>query len=472
MPEFHAEPFLHLAGLTHKSALITWGAFFFRVKESEGHFKLVDDGDLKHVNPPRHHTIGAKSEPYGEARVDVFDRLGNVVASAATTTTNHCWVTGLEPDTEYKYRVIVNGEEWAAGERRDWVENDGKMGLTRIGNSYDNRFRTHPDPTRPAETPLTFAVFGDYGTGVKKRDRPQARVAALLKRAVDDREKYDIRLILTTGDNIYAGKRFLGIPFGDEGDEDDDWYFTFYQPYRYVINRIPIYPCIGNHDADETEDKDDRAQLVDNLYIDERIAGEEAAGRASIDPGLFYRFRYGSEIEFICIDTSKEPNIFHGGRLFEHPKHSSFLKTALPDLSGVADPTPSWRIPFSHHPPFSAGFEHHNTKEMAGLVELFKKARVRMVFSGHQHNFQHNRSEGIEYFVTGAGGKLSKFTPNKFKKAGTDSWCAANHFLIVTIDGKKARVKPIGGIIGDELSEISRLSPQHETVNGAIEVAL
>ena len=74
--------------------------------------------------------------------------------------------------------------------------------------------------------------------------------------------------------------------------------------------------------------------------------------------------------------------------------------------------------------------------------------------------------------MTGAGGKLSRFTPNKFKKAGTDSWCAANHFLIVTIDGKKARVKPIGGMVGDELSEISRLSPQHEDVTGEIEVAL
>ena len=67
---------------------------------------------------------------------------------------------------------------------------------------------------------------------------------------------------------------------------------------------------------------------------------------------------------------------------------------------------------------------------------------------------------------------LSRFTPNNFKKAGTDSWCSANHFLIVTIDGDKAQVKPIGGMVGDELSEISRLSPRHENVTGVIEVAL
>ena len=96
----------------------------------------------------------------------------------------------------------------------------------------------------------------------------------------------------------------------------------------------------------------DRRQVIDNFYVNERIAGEEAAGRASTDPGLFYRFRFGSTLECICIDTSKEPDLFDG-RLFNHPKHKLFFEGALPDLHGTA-PT-VWRIPFGHHPPFSAG---------------------------------------------------------------------------------------------------------------------
>ena len=32
MPEFHAEPYIHLAGVSHSSALIAWGAFYFRVR--------------------------------------------------------------------------------------------------------------------------------------------------------------------------------------------------------------------------------------------------------------------------------------------------------------------------------------------------------------------------------------------------------------------------------------------------------
>src|SRR5829696_6617774 len=59
MPDYYSEPFLNLAGLTHKSALIAWGAFYFRVKNNDSDFKLVDDDDLNHVYPPRHQTVGA-----------------------------------------------------------------------------------------------------------------------------------------------------------------------------------------------------------------------------------------------------------------------------------------------------------------------------------------------------------------------------------------------------------------------------
>jgi tartrate-resistant acid phosphatase type 5 len=165
MPDFFSEPFLVLAGLSHKSALIAWGAFYFRVKGTEGDFKLVDDGSLKNVHPPRHESIGARSEPYGQARVEVFDKTGSF-------------------------------------QRRDWVIDGEKSGL-RPGRRYDNRFRTHPDPTRPAAGPLNFAVIGDFGTGVKKpskSDRRQREVAAALEKAVD---RDGVRLILTTGDNIF-----------------------------------------------------------------------------------------------------------------------------------------------------------------------------------------------------------------------------------------------------------------------------
>ena len=290
MPEFHAEPYIYLPAVTHKSALVAWGAFYFRTT-SRGKSKLVDDHDLKYVHPPRKDSIGALSAPYGPARVEVYDKAGVLASVAKTEVGNHCWLPGLKPDTEYTYKVFVKNEEWAAGERWDWSAQESA--LVQVGNSYDNRFCTNPDPTVPAGS-LSFAVMGDFGIGVK-RDSPtrrQQKVANAIRRTIDTQ---GVRLILTTGDNIYAGTRLLGIPIGGSGDEDDDWFFTYFQPYRYVINRVPVFPSIGNHDADETEERDDRAQVEDNFYLRERLSGgEEAAGRASFCPGLFYRFRYGS----------------------------------------------------------------------------------------------------------------------------------------------------------------------------------
>jgi len=396
MPEFHAEPYLYLPSVSHKSALVAWGAFYFRTN-TKGKWKIVDDDDLKFVHPPRKDSIGAQSAPYGPARVEVYDATGKMVALSKTEVANHCWVAGLTPDTAYTYKVFVKDQEWGSGDRWDWSASD--KALVQMGNRYDNRFTTNPDPLVPAAS-LSFAVMGDFGVGVRKDSptRRQQKVAdAMRKISMSE----DVRLILTTGDNIYAGARLMGIPIGGTGDEDDDWFFTYFQPYRYILNRMPVYPSIGNHDAEETEERDDRLQVEDNFYLRERIVSEEAAGRASFCPGLFYRFRYGSDIEFVCLDTSKEV-FFRGKRLFEYPKHWEFVENSFPeDRTGTL-----WRIPFAHHPPYCAGPQHHNTKSMQRLIPLFERSGVKVMFSGHEHNFQHSHADGIDYFVTGAAGKL------------------------------------------------------------------
>lgn len=459
MPDFHAEPYLYLAGLTHKAVLIAWGGFYFRVRSRRNgdEWKLVDDSDLDHVHPPRRESIGARSEPFGAARVEVFDAAGALAGFAETSTTNHAWVTGLVPDTEYTYRVLVGGEEWGAGERRDWVVDAEGQGLKLCGRRYDNRFRTHPHPEERA--PVTFAVIGDFGIGVRRGSTPsrcQREVADALDRAVDAR---GVRLLLTTGDNIYAGRTLLGIPFGATGDEDDDWFFTFYQPYRYLLNRIPVYPAVGNHDTGETEASDDRQQLIDNFFLNERFTGEESAGRSSIGPGLMYRFHYGADVEFVCVDTSRQSRLF-GDRFFEHKNHASFLDASFPAPS-VRTQRPPWRIPFTHHPPFCAGPQHSNSKSLIKhMLPMFKRSGVRAVFSGHEHNFQHSRVEGIDYFISGAGGKVRLEPPTQFADAHTNCWAAAGNFLVVEVSAERMVVTALAQLGPDgELAELQTFDP-------------
>src|SRR5262245_55398019 len=104
MPEFHAEPYIYLPSISHKSVLVAWGAFYFRTTTS-GKWKIIDDDDLTFVHPPRKDSIGALSAPYGPARVEIADATGSTVAIAKTEIANHCWVPGLAPDTEYTYQV-------------------------------------------------------------------------------------------------------------------------------------------------------------------------------------------------------------------------------------------------------------------------------------------------------------------------------------------------------------------------------
>jgi hypothetical protein len=55
---------------------------------------------------------------------------------------NHVWVSGLEPETDYRYRVLVDGRPWGEGELHDWSVEQATLVLA--GGRYDNRFRTFP----------------------------------------------------------------------------------------------------------------------------------------------------------------------------------------------------------------------------------------------------------------------------------------------------------------------------------------
>ena len=72
-------------------------------------------------------------------------------------------------------------------------------------------------------------------------------------------------------------------------------------------------------------------------------------------------------------------------------------------------------------------------------MPLYRRAGVRLVLSGHEHNFQHSRADGIDYFVTGGGGKVRSAPPRDFVAAHTVSWAAACHFLLVKVEGRPGR---------------------------------
>lgn len=450
----HREEFVHLVDLSHDRALIAWGAFWFRRDEAAGMWRILDDSELEEA-AGRRTCIGHGAEPYGDARVTVLGPEGEVVAEAGTDERTWVWVEGLAPDTDYRYRVEVDGAEWAAGQRWDWVPNAAGGYDLGPGGSYDLRFRTFPPPDQPTP-PMRFVAMGDYGVGIRsdsESSRRQRRIADVLDTLVRD---HDVRFVLSLGDNIYKGEQ--GQVDDESGGEDDDWYSSFFQPYRYVLARVPVFPAIGNHDTSDTEGSDDRAQMEDNFHVHERFRDEQ--DRASVGPGLFYRFGFGRDLELICIDTSQDDAGDGHHRFFQVPDHRSWLEDAL----AAGDPT--WRIPFSHHPLYCAGPSHGNDEEMhEALLPLLESGGVRLVLAGHEHNFQVSEVDGRTYVVSGSGGNLREGVPEGFADAHTTAWAAQSHLLLVEIEGAEARLTPIAGLLPDgSLHPMTALSPDNEVV--------
>jgi tartrate-resistant acid phosphatase type 5 len=399
------KPSIHLVDVTECGALIGWGGFW--LDRRDGRTWVVDDDDL-----PPGGTIGSGSPPYGNARVEIR-RGPHVVARAESADVNHVWVEGLEPDTAYTYRVTVDGRPWLP---------------------VDGRLRTHP--AEEALVPVSFAALGDYGVGIVNGEagRRQAAVARTLTWLAAHR---DLRCVIGLGDNIYGGDEDR---LEQSGNEDDDWYFTFYEPYRNVIDRVPFYPAAGNHDGPDQEANDDRAQLEDNFHLRARFEPGQALGRASLEPGLFYRLRLGALLELICVDTSWGEEV--GQHWFDDERHREWLTGAL-----TAEPAPRWRIPFSHHPPWCAGPSHPGMPELVDrVVPLLQDAGVRLTLHGHEHNLQHGHAAGIDYVISGAGGKLDDRPPSDFAVAGTRSWAAEAHCLLVEVTEDRITVTPYAGM--------------------------
>lgn len=446
------EEYIYLAGLTDTTALIAWGKFFF---DDSG--KVLDRGATE--------TIGENSyvfaNPFAEISVRdaaTDEALPPVLAFGA----NHCLVRGLRPDTEYRYSIKVkegeNWRVWGTNQHRIYDVENGIMRppMPSEHRAYNNRFRTFPDTNTSA--PLQFLVLGDFG----KADSTQMKVGEAMKRFVNSNSN-SARFIITTGDNIYSHGT-------GAGNRDDDWFDSFFQPYRYIINQIPVFPSMGNHDTSEQSEFnqgfEERKQVYENFYVGTRFAAEDSPVRLDwrSDSGLFYRFRFGKDVLLVCADTSKEQNrIINGtsfsGRLTEYDANSEFISRCFDES---LQNNIKWCIPFGHHPPYSRGKSHGDTIELKPLINGIRSRGLRVFFCGHDHNFQYLTKDGtklagsqdnnsaseqnkIHYLLTGGGSEPRQTRPDKSTKATLRAWGGTDrgHFLAVNINGNEMTISPI-----------------------------
>lgn len=219
-------------------------------------------------------------------------------------------------------------------------------------------FRTAPPP---GASDFTFAVLGDSGAG----SAAQARVAERLEALRPD-------FVLHTGDVIY--------PAGEARHLDP----RFFRPYRRLIATTPFFLSLGNHDV---------ATAGGQAYL-------EAFPLPRNNPEgtrRYYSFEYG-DARFIALDSNQPPGP-------DGPMYAWLARELERRAAG-------WTFAFFHHPPYSSGKHGSHLAIREAWGPLFERARVAVVFSGHDHTYERTRpirdfaaeGPGVVYVVSGGGG--------------------------------------------------------------------
>jgi len=340
-------------------------------------------------------TIGRTSPSHGPAVVRIDGK------DLQVTDKNWAVVSELKPDTNYPYEVLVNGRSIAKSQIRTWPEKSDK---------------------------LRFFVIGDFGSGDASQRAVAVAMANEFQRLSGDNP---VRFVITTGDNIY-GTYGLTLRFSNSGDRDSHWESRFFRPYAPLVVRIPFYPSLGNHDGNETEVRADLPAYLDNFFFPGHV------------PSRYYRFSYAGLADFFALDSTT--NSETGPPSPAYTKDGEQFKWLQ---ANIAESRLRWKIPYMHHPPFNAGPRHPAVaQEMGHFLDLFKHSGVKVVFSGHEHNFQFSKKNSetgnIRYIVSGAGGELRSGDVKEFmERSDIEGWAAALHFLSVEIEGREMRVTPI-----------------------------
>lgn len=309
-------------------------------------------------------------------------------------------VTGLQPGTEYFYRVGT------------WDSYDtSSLLFTNANLSNVNRFKTAPLPG--SREKFTFIAAGDSRDGA---DLIAANMAPMAARNVD--------FWLFNGDFCEMGLQ----------TEWDAW-FNAMAP---ALSGSPIMPVVGNH------------ELVISTYWNQfdlpvvteipEILHERA-----------WSFDYAN-VHFLAIDTNTTDNIV---------AEKEWIEADLTKADN--DPNIDFTVVMQHHAIYSSSNHGTVERVKEELVPIYEKHKVAMVYNGHDHMYERtypvredkiNEENGIIYVVAGAF-----FAPPY--SAGTSWWTAVSadgdrgNYLVVEVEGNTLKGT---GYYGDNLGTIDEFT--------------
>ena len=256
-------------------------------------------------------------------------------------------VDGLEPDTVYWY---------SAGDGTD------------AGWSPWRTVKTGPDRARSVQ----FLYLGDAQTGLEGWGR-------LLKAAYRRHPRADF--VVLAGDLV------------DRGNERTNWDHFFLRAAG-VFDRVPLMPCVGNHEYLDMGPRLYRAffELPRN-------------GPKAIDPDLVYHFECGDAF-FAVLDSTlavSDPS--------QAKRQAEWLDQVLIETRAT------WKFVIFHHPVYPSHPWRDSPAMREHWVPIFDKHHVDLVLQGHDHAYlrtyamrSNHRAEGPSqgtiYLIAVSGDKF------------------------------------------------------------------
>jgi len=245
----------------------------------------------------------------------------------------------------------------------------------------------------PAKDKIKFIAIGDFGTG----DDNQSAIAAQMLR---DHKTSPLDFVLAVGDNIYP----------DGGGRHFEKKFA--RPYAGLIREgVKFHAVLGNHDV--RDGRGDQCQYP--LF--------------NMNGQCHYTIKKGDGLaEFFMIDST------------------AFDMTQAGWFEGVLkESTAKWKIAVFHHPIYSSGEEHGSDVALRRRIEpLLARYGVNVVISGHDHTYERVKpQQGVQYFVTGAGGKVRHGDVNMGSPLRAMSYDQDNHYLQMVIEDQQINFQTI-----------------------------
>ncbi len=241
---------------------------------------------------------------------------------------------------------------------------------------------------RYATDKLNFMIIGDWGR--EGGDYQQEVADRLGMEAAADNSQF----IISTGDNFYND--------GVQGTTDPQWQLSFENVYTSDALSVRWYVTLGNHDHNgNTQAQIDYSSQSSRWYLPANYYTEELTLNDS------------STVLFIFLDTTPFKE-----RVFDEAEIAGATGGAPLQLKWLdetlAQSQADWKIVVGHHPLFSVGEKHQNSRTMTGNVHhLLERHNVQIYFSGHSHSLQHIKPKGkVDYLISGAGSSIRKVHPN------------------------------------------------------------